>query len=53
VIPEEEIPDGGVVVRRRGSARGRRRRRLGAPVATGRGEGASGLRFDVAEPVKG
>ena len=57
VIPEEEIPTAGVVVRRRWflarSADGGRHAWAARSVATGRGEGASGLRFDVAEPVKG
>lgn len=57
VIPEEEIPTAGLVVRRRWflarSADGGRHAWAARSVATGRGEGASGLRFDVAEPGKG
>ena len=57
VIPEEEVPNAGVVVRRRWflarSADGGRHVWAARSVSTGRGEGASGLRFDVAEPVRG
>jgi hypothetical protein len=57
VIPEEEVPIAGVVVRRRWflarSADGGRHAWAARSVTTGRGEGASGLRFDVAEPVWG
>jgi hypothetical protein len=57
VIPEEEVPTAGVVVRRRWflarSADGGRHAWAARSVATGRGEGASGLRFDVAVPVGG
>jgi hypothetical protein len=56
VIPEEEIPTAGVVVRRRWflarSGDGGRHAWAARSVSAGRGEGASGLRFDVAEPVK-
>jgi hypothetical protein len=55
VIPEEEIPSSGVVVRRRWflarSADGGRHVWAARSVSVGRGEGSSGLRFDVAEPV--
>ena len=55
VIPEEEVPSSGVVVRRRWflarSADGGRHAWAARSVSVGRGEGASGLRFDVAEPV--
>jgi hypothetical protein len=55
VLPEEEVPSAGIVVRRRWflarSADGGRHAWAARSVATGRGEGASGLRFDVAEPV--
>ena len=57
VLPEEEIPSAGIVVRRRWflarSADGGRHAWAARSVTTGRGEGASGLRFDVAEPVQG
>jgi hypothetical protein len=57
VLPEEEIPSAGLVVRRRWflarSADGGRHAWAARSVTTGRGEGASGLRFDVAEPVLG
>jgi hypothetical protein len=57
VIPEEEVSTAGVVVRRRWflarSADGGRHAWAARSVSTGRGEGASGLRFDVAEPVSG
>src|SRR5262249_47431247 len=57
VLPEEEVPTSGVVVRRRWflarSADGGRHAWAARSVATGRGEGASGLRFDVAEAVGG
>jgi hypothetical protein len=56
VLPEEEVPTSGVVVRRRWflarSADGGRHAWAARSAATGRGEGASGLRFDVAEPVR-
>lgn len=57
VVPEEEVPSAGVVVRRRWflarSAEGGRHAWAARSVTTGRGEGASGLRFDVAEAVGG
>jgi hypothetical protein len=57
VIPEEEVPSAGVVVRRRWflarSSDGGRHAWAARSVSVGRGEGASGLRFDVAEPVPG
>jgi hypothetical protein len=57
VLPEEEVPSAGIVVRRRWflarSADGGRHAWAARSVTTGRGEGASGLRFDVAEPVQG
>lgn len=57
VLPEEEVPTSGVVVRRRWflarSADGGRHAWAARSVSTGRGEGASGLRFDIAEPVGG
>jgi hypothetical protein len=57
VLPEEEVPSAGVVVRRRWflarSADGGRHTWAARSVTSGRGEGASGLRFDVAEPVRG
>jgi hypothetical protein len=57
VIPEEEIPSAGVVVRRRWflarSDDGGRHAWAARSVTVGRGEGASGLRFDVADPVRG
>ncbi len=57
VLPEEEVPSAGVVVRRRWflarSADGGRHAWAARSVTTGRGEGASGLRFDVAQPVRG
>jgi hypothetical protein len=56
VIPEEEVPSSGVVVRRRWflarSADGGRHAWAARSVSVGRGEGSSGLRFDVAEPVE-
>ena len=56
VIPEEEVPSAGVVVRRRWflarSGDGGRHAWAARSVTTGRGEGASGLRFDVAEPAR-
>ena len=55
VIPEEEVPSSGIVVRRRWflarSADGGRHAWAARSVSVGRGEGSSGLRFDVAEPV--
>jgi hypothetical protein len=55
VIPEEEVSNSGVVVRRRWflarSADGGRHAWAARSVTVGRGEGASGLRFDVAESV--
>ena len=49
------VPTAGIVVRRRWflarSADGGRHAWAARSVTTGRGEGASGLRFDVAEPV--
>ncbi len=57
MIPEEEVPSAGVVVRRRWflarSADGGRHAWAARSVTVGRGEGASGLRFDVADPVRG
>jgi hypothetical protein len=57
VLPEEEVPSAGIVVRRRWflarSADGGRHAWAARSVTTGRGEGASGLRFDVAKPVWG
>jgi hypothetical protein len=57
VLPEEEVPSAGIVVRRRWflarSADGGRHVWAARSVTSGRGEGASGLRFDVAEPVWG
>jgi hypothetical protein len=57
VLPEEEVPSAGVIVRRRWflarSADGGRHAWAARSVTTGRGEGASGLRFDVAEPTWG
>jgi hypothetical protein len=57
VLPEEEVPSAGIVVRRRWflarSADGGRHAWAARSVTTGRGEGASGLCFDVAEPVWG
>ncbi len=57
VLAEEEVPSSGVVVRRRWflarSADGGRHAWAARSVATGRGEGASGLRFDVADEVFG
>jgi hypothetical protein len=56
-IPEEEVPTAGAVVRRRWflarSADGGRHAWAARSVTIGRGEGASGLRFDVADPVQG
>jgi hypothetical protein len=56
VLPEEEVPSAGIVVRRRWflarSADGGRHAWAARSVTTGRGEGASGLRFDIAEPVQ-
>jgi hypothetical protein len=53
VLPEEEVPTAGVTVRRRWflarSADGGRHAWAARSVTTGRGEGSSGLRFDVAE----
>jgi hypothetical protein len=55
VLPEEEVPTAGIVVRRRWflarSADGGRHSWAARSVTSGRGEGTSGLRFDVAEPV--
>jgi hypothetical protein len=57
VIPEEEIPSSGIIVRRRWflarSADGGRHAWAARSVTTGRGEGSSGLRFDVARPISG
>jgi hypothetical protein len=57
VIPEEEVSTAGVVVRRRWflarSADGGRHAWAARSVSVGRGEGTSGLRFDVADPVRG
>ena len=57
VMPEEEVPTAGVVVRRRWflarSADGGRHAWAARSVTAGRGEGASGLRFDIAEPARG
>lgn len=57
VVPEEEVPSAGIVVRRRWflarSADGGRHVWAARSVTTGRGEGASGLAFDVAEAIGG
>ncbi len=57
VLPEEEVPSAGVVVRRRWflarSADGGRHAWAARSVTTGRGEGASGLAFDVADAFGG
>ena len=57
VLPEEEVPTAGVVVRRRWflarSGDGGRHAWAARSAAAGRGEGATGLRFDVAAPVGG
>ncbi len=57
VVPEEEVPSAGVVVRRRWflarSADGGRHAWAARSVTSGRGEGSSGLRFDVALPTPG
>lgn len=57
VLPEEEVPSAGIVVRRRWflarSTDGGRHAWAARSVTTGRGEGASGLRFDIAKPVWG
>jgi len=54
-LAEEEVPSAGVIVRRRWflarSADGGRHAWAARSVSSGRGEGASGLRFDVAEPM--
>jgi hypothetical protein len=56
-LPEEEVPSAGVVVRRRWflarSADGGRHAWAARSVVTGRGEGSSGLQFDVAETTGG
>ena len=55
VLPEEEVPSAGVIVRRRWflarAADGTRQAWAARSVTAGRGEGASGLRFDVAQSV--
>jgi hypothetical protein len=55
ILPEEEVPVAGVVVRRRWflarSADGGRHAWAARSVNSGRDKSASGLRFDVAEPV--
>lgn len=57
VLPEEEVPTAGIVVRRRWflarSADGGRHAWAARSVTTGRGEGSSGLAFDVAETSEG
>jgi hypothetical protein len=57
VLPEEEVPTAGVVVRRRWflarSADGGRHAWAARSVTTGRGEGSSGLQFDVAQTGQG
>jgi hypothetical protein len=57
VVPEEEVPTAGVVVRRRWflarSTDGGRHAWAARSVTTGRGEGSSGLRFDVAQTSQG
>jgi hypothetical protein len=56
VLAEEEVPSAGIVVRRRWflarSADGGRHAWAARSVTSGRGGGASGLRFDVAESVE-
>jgi hypothetical protein len=55
VLPEEEVPAAGVIVRRRWflarSADGGRYAWAARSVLVGRGEGASGLQFDVAQSI--
>lgn len=57
ILREEEVPSAGVVLRRRWylarSADGGRHVWTGRMVTTGRGEGASGLAFDVALDTRG
>jgi hypothetical protein len=57
VVPEEEIPPSGVIVRRRWflarSADGSRHAWAARSVTSGSGEGSSGLRFDVALSTPG
>ena len=57
VLPEEEVPTAGIVVRRRWflarSADGGRHAWAARSVTTGRGEGSSGLAFDVAQTGQG
>jgi hypothetical protein len=57
VLPEEEVPAAGVIVRRRWflarSADGGRHAWAARSAASGRGEGSSGLRFDVAQAIPG
>jgi hypothetical protein len=57
VLPEEEVPAAGVIVRRRWflarSADGGRHAWAARSAASGRGEGSSGLRFDVARAIPG
>jgi hypothetical protein len=56
-LPEEEVPSAGIVVLRRWflarSADGGRHAWAARSVVTGRGEGSSGLQFDVAQPTGG
>ncbi len=55
VLPEEEVPTAGVVVRRRWflarSADGGRHAWAARSVMSGRGEASSGLKFDFADHV--
>ncbi len=57
ILHEEEVPSAGVVLRRRWylarSADGGRHVWAARTVTTGRGEGASGLAFDVTLDVRG
>jgi hypothetical protein len=57
MLPEEEVPEAGVIVRRRWflarSADGGRHAWAARSAASGRGQGSSGLRFDVARAIPG
>jgi hypothetical protein len=57
VLPEEEVPAAGILVRRRWflarSADGGRHAWAARSVTTGRSEDSSGLRFDVAQSIPG
>jgi hypothetical protein len=57
VLPEEEVPSWGILVRRRWflarSADGGRHAWAARSVTTGGGAGSSGLAFDVAQPIPG